>query len=262
VYWTGSQGLVATDVVWTVAPVVPWLVGRVIRQRRTLAAAAAAVDSAEREREQARLAALEQERGRMARELHDILAHSVSLMGIQAGAAEQVLGSDPERARPVLQSIQQTSRDSVSELHRLLGILRADELDSDRAPQPRLDELAGLIERMCGAGLPIELQIEGTVQPLAPGIELTAYRVAQEALTNVLKHARPSHVAVVVRYGVDDLHIVIDNDGVVAGSYGAGHGLIGMNERVLVYGGRLVVGERPGGRFQVDAQIPLRGEAG
>jgi len=259
VAWTAHGSFNVTAVPWLLAAVLPWFLGCYMRRRRARAAAVVASERRERDGEQQRLAALEDERGRMARELHDILAHSVSLMGVQAGAAEQVLDRDPERARPMLRSIQQTSRDSVSELRRLLGMLRAEELEPDRAPQPRLDQLDTLIAGIRSAGLPVELRIEGQTHPLSAGIELMAYRVVQEALTNALKHARPSRVEVVLRYGAERLDISVENDGVLphTNGDGAGHGLIGMNERVSLYGGRLAARARPGGEFRIDAEIPL-----
>jgi signal transduction histidine kinase len=256
---TGSFNAVAGDLVWLLLPTGAWLAGWYMRRRRQKAAVLVEVVRAERAREQERLAALEQERGRMARELHDILAHSVSLMGVQAGAAEEVLALDPERARPVLRSIQQTSRDSVAELRRLLGMLRAEELEVERAPQPGLDQLDALVGRMQEAGLPVELTVERSAHPLPAGVELTAYRVVQESLTNALKHARPSRVEVVVRYGRARLDVLVRNDGVspAVNGNGSGHGLIGMNERVTLYGGRLEVGATSASEFRVHAEIPL-----
>jgi signal transduction histidine kinase len=256
---SGSFNAVVGALVWLLLPTGAWLVGWYMRRRRREAAAVVETVRVEREREQQRLAALEQERGRMARELHDILAHSVSLMGVQAGAAEEVLTSDPERARPVLRSIQQISRDSVAELRRLLGMLRAEELEPERAPQPSLDQLNALVMRMSEAGLPVELQIEGARHPLPAGVELTAYRVVQESLTNALRHARPSRVEVVVRYAPSQLDVLVRNDGVshFANGDGGGHGLLGMNERVSLYGGRLEAGVAGEGTFRVHAEIPF-----
>ena len=195
----------------------------------------------------------------MARELHDILAHSVSLMGVQADAAEEVLAHEPERARPVLQSIQQTARDSVVELRRLLGILREAEAQELDSPQPDIRQLDALVGRMRNAGLPVDLVVEGNARPLPPGIELAAFRVIQEGLTNALKHARPARVEVHLRYRPTALDVNVTNDGVEAGAdgNGDGHGLVGMNERLTLYGGALVAGERPGGVFSIDAHIPL-----
>jgi signal transduction histidine kinase len=234
-----------------------WLLGQQMRRRRLTAAAAAERTLAERESEQQRLQALEHERTRMARELHDILAHSVSVMGVQAGAAEEVLARDPERARPVLRSIQQISRDSIGELRRLLGMLRSDGPEPSTAPQPGLDQLGGLIERMRAAGLPVALHVTGSRQVLSPGLELTAYRVVQEALTNALKHARPSHVEVVLSYRADCLEISIDNDGPCVAGNGTGQGLIGMNERVSLYRGTLLAAPGPDGGYHVAAKLPF-----
>lgn len=259
VTWESSSSFAITDVPWSAAPLLTWGAGIFMRRRRARATDAADSVRRERAREQDRLAALEHERTRMARELHDILAHSVSLMGVQAGAAEQVLGTDPERAVPVLQSIQRTARDSVGELRRLLAMLRADDFGTDLAPQPSLHELETLLARMREAGLPVEIRFEGPTQQIPPGIELTAYRVVQEALTNALKHARPAQVDVSFRYEGDRLDIDVWNDGVQdrAKSNGPGHGLIGMRERVSLYGGTLDAQPEDDGTFRVLASIPL-----
>ncbi len=254
---TGSLNTVTSELIWCVLPVGMWLLGRLMRGRRRSAAAKAEATRLELDREQQRRSALEYERARMARELHDVLAHSVSVMGVQAGAAEQVLARDPERTRPVLRSIQQTSRESVAELRRLLGMLRSDDLEPELAPQPRLGELDMLLARMREAGLPVRLRIDGTARPLPAGVELAAYRVVQESLTNALKHAQPSHVEVILRFEAATLRISIENDGVRAAGDGTGHGLIGMNERVSLYGGTLTAGAGPDGTFHLDAQIPL-----
>ena len=254
---TGSFSAITGDLMWLVLPLAMWLVGRLMRNRRQTAADTAQATRLERDHELQRRVALEQERTRMARELHDILAHSVSLMGVQAGAAEEVLSHDPESTRPILSSIQQTSRESVEELRRLLGMLRADELDPDRTPQPRLAELDALVARMRDAGLPVELHVNGPSRSLAPGIELAAYRVVQEALTNALKHARPTRVEVTLRFTHRSLQIRIENDGVSSAGTGNGHGLIGMRERISLYGGAITAGSQPDGSFHVDAAIPL-----
>jgi signal transduction histidine kinase len=242
---------------WLVLPLSMWLLGHHVRGRRLSAGAAAEQMRVERDREQRRLEALERERARMAWELHDILAHSVSVMGVQAGAAEEVLGRDPERARPALRSIQEISRDSIGELRRLLGMIRSDELEPSTAPQPRLEQLGALVGRMRQAGLPVALQITGTRRVLSAGLELTAYRVVQEALTNALKHARPSHVDVGLAYSPDYLEISIDNDGPIVAGNGSGQGLTGMNERVSLYGGTLVAAPNPQGGYHVAARLPL-----
>jgi signal transduction histidine kinase len=258
---SGSSGFSPTEIPWSFAPLIAWGAGRLIGRRRAHAEAVRSAERAQREQEQQRLAALEQERVRMARELHDILAHSVSLMGVQAGAAEEVLAHDPERARPVLQSIQRTARDSVGELRRLLGMLRASDLGPELAPQPGVHELDALLEQMRDASLPVRLHTEGTPHPLPPGVELTAYRVVQEALTNALKHARPTHVGVILEYGQSRIDICVENDGVDAAPNGSGHGLIGMRERVSLYGGTLEAAPDGSGRFLVHAAIPIESVA-
>jgi signal transduction histidine kinase len=256
--WASSGGVTFTAVPWMFAPLLVWALGVWMRRRRLRSAAEAARVQRERDDEQRRLGALEQERVRMARELHDILAHSVSLMGVQAGAAEQVLAHDPERARPVLQSIQQTARDSVGELHRLLATLRAEDIAPELSPQPSLHELEALFGRMRGAGLNVEWRTRGSV-PISPGLELTVYRVLQEALTNALKHARPTRVAVELTYANNRLDVDVWNDGVDHASRGSGtgHGLLGMRERISLYGGSLTAGREPADAFRVFASIPL-----
>ena len=258
VRWESASTFAVTDIPWSAAPLLAWGVGVFMQRRRAASAAAAAEAAGEREQEQRRLAALEHERVRMARELHDILAHSVSLMGVQAGAAEQVLAHDPERARPVLRSIQQTARDSVGELHRLLAMLRADDVEPELAPQPSLHDLEALFGRMRDAGLNVEWRTQGSA-PISPGVELTVYRVVQEALTNALKHARPSRVAVALTYADNRLDVDVWNDGVggAARASGTGHGLLGMRERVSLYGGTLEATPEPAGSFRVLASIPL-----
>jgi signal transduction histidine kinase len=259
---SGTFTQVVGDLVWLVIPTGAWLLGAYVRRRRLAAAASVAALRLERDQERERLAMLEQERVRMARELHDILAHSVSLMGVQAGAVEEVLGRDVELARPLLQSIQQTARESVGELRRLLGILRAEGVGASLAPQPSLHELEPLVARMREAGLPVQMRTEGAAHSLPPGVELTAYRIVQESLTNALKHARPTRVEVVLRYAPDHIDVAVRNDGVVTRANGAGHGLLGMRERVLLYGGTLEAVEAPDGEFSVDAAIPLEAAAG
>jgi signal transduction histidine kinase len=255
---SGSFSTATGELSWCLLPLALWGVGRVVRHRRIAAAATADRVQWLFDRDAMTREALEHERARMARELHDVLAHSVSLMGVQAGAAEQVLGRDPERTRPVLRSIQQTSRESVAELRRLLGMLRADDDALELQPQPGLEQLGVLVARMRDAGLPVSFRTEGSVRLLAPGVELAGYRVVQEALTNALKHAQPSRVDVVVRFSATQLQICVANDGVhPRNGDGTGHGLIGMRERVGLYGGTFDAGPQPDGGFRVDAAIPL-----
>jgi signal transduction histidine kinase len=237
-----------------------WVLGRFIRQKRLDARALSrrAADL-ERDREREAREAVELERGRIARELHDVIAHSVSLMGIQAAAAEQVLTLEPERAREPLRAIQGTAREAVDELRRLLGVLRESNGKGGLTPQPGLAALGSLAEQMRAAGLPVELRVEGACAAgLSAGIELSAYRIVQEALTNALRHAGGAPATVVVRHLPDELVIeVTDRGGGGGGSNGkVGHGLIGMRERVALYGGAISTGTSAEGGYRVHASLP------
>jgi signal transduction histidine kinase len=215
----------------------------------------------ESERDETIRAAVSEERARIARELHDVVAHSVSVMVVQAGAAEDLLNRDPQRAHLPLQTIQETGRQAVADMQRMLGLLRG-EHSPTLGPQPGTEQLSDLVDRMAEAGLPVELRIEGTRRPLSPGVELAAFRVVQEALTNTLKHAGPAQASVVVSYGDDALEVYVRDDGTgpaangSAGS-GTGHGLIGIRERAAVYGGAVEAGPAPGGGFALRVRLPL-----
>ena len=232
-----------------------WLAGVFVSSRREAADLMAEAAKARREAE----AAVAEERSRIARELHDIISHTVSVIGLQAGAAERMLDRDPERARQPLQSIQERARESVLELRRLFGILRDGEERAELTPQPRLAQLDVLLEQVRAAGLKVDLHVEGEPQLLPPGVELSAYRIVQEALTNVLKHARASRAVVLLRYCDRALELEITDDGSGALANGGGHGLIGMRERATLYGGTLTVGRQPNGGFHVTAQLPRDG---
>ncbi len=239
-----------------------WGIGRIVRRWREQALALEQRTlELERERAWREQAAAAAERNRIARELHDVISHSVSLMVVQAAAAEQMITTDPERAREPIAQVQESGRQAVSELRRLLGILRPGEGDASLSPQPTLRDLGRMVERAHDAGLAAELEIRGTERDLEPGIELTAYRLVQEALTNALKHAGPTEARVVVRYGEDRLDIEVTNQkGTAKGASanGAGHGLAGMRERLALYGGRMEAGPQDGG-YAVRAHIPLTG---
>jgi signal transduction histidine kinase len=217
----------------------------------------------ELEREQAVNAAraVLDERVRIARELHDVVAHHVSVMGVQAGAARRVLARQPDRAEEALAAIESASRQAVVELHRLLGLLRQGTDDGDLAPQPQMGQLATLVGQMRDAGLPVELTIEGEQRPLPPSVELSAYRIVQEALTNTLKHAGPATATVTVRYGEGAVDIDVRDDGTVAAPApnGRGNGLLGMRERVGLLGGSLQIEHQPGAGFLVRAHLPIHG---
>jgi signal transduction histidine kinase len=240
-----------------------WLAGRYVRARR-LEAEHSEHRAARIERDHHELAraAVAAERGRIARELHDVIAHSVSLMGVQAGAVERVLERDPDHAREALRSIQATARESVGELRRLLGILRADEEPAALAPQPGLDGLAVLVEESRRTGVPVELTVEGEARALPPGIELSAYRVVQEALTNVRKHAPGASTRVLVAYGRRELELHV-RSGAAATANGAapapgtGQGIVGMRERASVQRHALEAHPEPGGGFVVRARLPV-----
>jgi signal transduction histidine kinase len=208
--------------------------------------------------ERERLTAVADERARIARELHDVIAHSVSVMVVQAAAAEAVLARDPREAVEPLRAVQDTGRETLVEMSRLVGLLRDDSEELGLAPQPRLDELETLLAQVRDAGLPVRLEIQGERRPLPLGVELTAYRIVQESLTNVLKHAGDAHADVVVRYGTDAVELEVRDDGTgSANGHQGGHGLAGMRERVSVFGGALDAGPQPSGGFRVLARLPV-----
>ena len=244
-------------------PLLLGLAVRALRQRQQQLAAQTAELQRERN-ENARRAVLE-ERVRIARELHDVVAHHVSVMGVQAGAARRVLERRPEQAMKVLSSIEDSSRQAVLELQRLLGFLRRPDQQDDLAPQPNLAQLPELIHQAGQGGLDVELLVDGDQRSLAPTLELSAYRVVQEALTNALKHSGGTHATVKLDYRPTALDVeVVDDGGTTAGRTPAntgGHGLIGMRERVVLHGGHLRAGPRPQGGFAVHATFPLNGAA-
>ena len=213
----------------------------------------------EREAAQRESAAVAAERRRIARELHDVIAHSVTLMTVQAGAARLLLAEDPNRAREPVLSVEDTGRHALVELRRLLGILRADEGEASLAPQPGLSRIDDLLTRTRRAGLPVELAVAGEPRDLPPGVDLTAYRILQEALTNAHKHAGPARAHVSLRYGAEALELEVTNDGPLApnGGDGVGHGLVGMSERVALYDGTFEAGPRAGGGYAVCARLPI-----
>jgi signal transduction histidine kinase len=239
----------------------PWLAGRMVR-RRTEQAVALALHAQELERTQAERQrdAVAQERARIARELHDIIAHSVSVMTIQAGAVEEVLDRDPEQARTAAAAIRQTGRQALLDLRRLLGLLREHDAVNELSPQPGLADLDTLLSQVRSAGIAVDLTVDGTPRSLPPAADLSAFRVVQEALTNTLKHATASRASVGVRYLPDAVDIEVVDNGVGVNGEGGGHGLIGMRERITLYGGKLEYGRHGGGGFRVHALLPVDGE--
>jgi signal transduction histidine kinase len=207
--------------------------------------------------------AIEEERRRITRELHDVLAHSVSVMTVQASAVRRLLKPEQEREREALMTVEETGRQALSEMRRLLGIMRTENEIAALAPQPGIATLPELLDQVRQSGLPVELKVEGTPVKLPAGVDLSAYRIVQEALTNTLKHAGPAHAWVAVRWAGEDVEIEVANDGTNQsdGDGGGGHGLVGMRERVALCGGELRCGPRPGGGFRISARLPVAGGA-
>jgi signal transduction histidine kinase len=236
-----------------------WLVGRVVHhQRRQVGELTHQAVRLARDREERAAAAVAQERARLARELHDVVAHSVSVMVVQAGAAEQVLAGDPERARAPLQSIQATGRQTVVELRRLLGILREGDHELATAPQPSLGQLEGLLADARNAGVAVSATVQGSPRPLPPSIDLSAYRIVQEGLTNVIKHASQATAQVLVCYTDHALELQVTDDGPgTPDGESGGHGLLGVRERVALFGGTFQAGNRAEGGFGLRALLPL-----
>jgi signal transduction histidine kinase len=239
---------------------IAWALGKTLRYRELrgdrLEARTAELEA---KRESQIQAAVTDERARIARELHDIVAHSVSLMVLQAGAARQALDREPEKARAPLLSVEATGRGAMSELRRLVSMLRQPGQEDELSPQPSLRHLNLLAAQMREAGLVVELDTSGGLEAIPPGVDLSAYRIAQEALTNVLKHAGATHVDLNVRCEGGAVEVLVEDDGRGPSGNGqvvGGHGLIGMRERVNLFGGRFEAGARDGGGFRVFARLP------
>jgi signal transduction histidine kinase len=244
-----------------------WLVGDVVRTRRLEAAdRAAAAEAAARAAEDRIRAAVAEERRHMARELHDVVAHAVSVMLIQAGAARQVLGTSPGEAESTLLTVEATGREAMAELRRLVGVLNDDGEATSLAPQPGVDQLEALVARVRDAGLPAELQIDGTPVALPASVDVTIYRIVQEALTNALRYARKAATLVHLSYEPNELRIEVLDDGPAGAdvadgpSDGSGRGLVGMHQRATQVGGRLEAGPRLGGGYAVRAWLPIQPE--
>jgi signal transduction histidine kinase len=264
VVFVGMMGVAATfedpvftDLVFPTAfAMIAWLAGRGVRTRTRLTEELheAAVQAQEsHEVEVARAAA--DERRRIAREMHDVVAHSVSVMVVQAGGARRILERDPRRAVEAAAHIEDVGRAALTEMRRLLGVLHHGD---DRAPQPTMRELDALVERTRAAGLPVSLTVEGEPRALPAGMDLAAYRVVQEALTNAIKHAGAAPTEVTVRWEPSHLELeIVDTGSPGANGHGGGHGLVGMEERVRLYDGELRAGRRAGGGFEVVAKLPL-----
>ncbi len=206
--------------------------------------------------------AVAEERARIARELHDVVAHNVSLMVVQAVAAEDVFDTRPELSREALRAIETSGRAALGELRRLLGTVRPESGDNGNDPQPGLAQLEALAASMRAAGLDVSVRVSGESVQLPAGIDLSAYRIVQEALTNTLRHARASRACVNVRWSPDavELEVIDDGRGAAGGAFdGSGHGIVGMRERVALLEGTLTLGPGPQGGFRVFAVLPIEG---
>ncbi len=220
-----------------------------------------AAEARSRELELERREAVASERARIARELHDVIAHTMSVMTVQAGAAEEMLRVDPARALEPVRAVQEAGRQALVEMKRLVGVLREDHAELGLAPQPGLADVERLVGQVRDAGLRVDLCVEGEPRPLPLGVDLSAYRVVQEALTNALKHAGGAPAVVTIRYGESDLEVEVTDDGRHFDAREGGHGLVGMRERVGIFGGTFDAGPRETGGFAVRALLPL-GRAG
>jgi signal transduction histidine kinase len=236
-----------------------WLVGDSLRTRRMRTAALEArAAQLERDQQQAARLAVQNERAVIARELHDVVAHSVSVMIVQAGAARRVIDAQPEEARAALASIETTGREALAEMRRMLGILRSDDGPAPLAPQHGLANLGQLIANAQAADVVAELSIVGEPRPLAPGIDLAVYRIIQEAITNTIKHAAPTRATIRLSYEPSAVVVDVRDAGSrpAARVPSSGHGLVGMEERVRIYGGTFDAGPAPGGGFAIHARMP------
>ncbi|OEJ25727.1 two-component sensor histidine kinase [Streptomyces agglomeratus] len=274
--WPSPQGdnTVLASVFFTIVMALPfalaWVLGDSMRTRRAyFAELEERAARLEKEREAQSKVAVAAERARIARELHDVVAHNVSVMVVQADGAAYVMDASPAQARQALETISTTGRQALAEMRRLLGVLRTGEHQEsgEYVPQPDVQQIEDLVEHVRTAGLTVDFKVEGTPRPLPSGVELTAYRIVQEALTNTRKHGGPD-VGASVRlvYFDDGLGLLVEDDGRGAahelyedgGADGQGHGLIGMRERVGMVGGTLDAGPRPGGGFRISALLPLK----
>ncbi|MCM3302361.1 sensor histidine kinase [Streptomyces pseudogriseolus] len=261
---------VALSIILAVPFALAWVLGDSIRTRRAyFAQLEERAARLEKEREAQAKVAVAAERARIARELHDVVAHNVSVMVVQADGAAYVLDAAPDQAKKALETISGTGRQALAEMRRLLGVLRTGEHQEagEYVPQPGLQQIEDLVEQCRESGLPVDFKVEGTPRELPRGVELTAYRIVQEALTNTRKHGGPNAGASVrLVYFDDGLGLLVEDDGKGAphelyeegGFDGQGHGLIGMRERVGMVGGTLDAGPRPGGGFRISALLPLK----
>jgi signal transduction histidine kinase len=241
----------AQGTAWLSPGIIAWLLGAYLRTRRLYAEGLA------REREERSLTAVAEERNRIARELHDVVGHSVSVMTVQASAVRRLMRPDQEKERAALETVEAAGREALAEMRRMVGVLRAGDSPPDLTPPPTLDQLDRLVDNFRQAGLDVSFRTTGEEAPLPPGLDLTAYRLVQEALTNTLRHAHARKAVVHIGYGDDCLVISVRDDGVGSDGSPPGTGLLGMRERVAVYGGTLTTGAAQGGGFELRAELPV-----
>jgi signal transduction histidine kinase len=266
--WIGvliSASPAADDFIFTAVLVGgPFLVGRIVNARILLARELREkATRLEREQQERAKLAVAEERARIAREMHDVVAHNLSVMVVQSSAARRMIDRNPERAHEALASVEHTGREALAEMRRMLDMLRGDDEDVALAPQPSIDELDALLERAREAGLDVDLEVEGERRRVQSSVDLSCFRIVQEALSNTIKHADADHAHVRLRYGPREVEVDVTDDGsgVRPASNGSGgHGLVGMRERVAMLGGRLEAGYRADGGFGVRATLPLEPE--
>ena len=238
-----------------------WLLGHYVRTRRLLVAELEQrATYLERQREEQARRAVAEERLRIARELHDVLAHTMSVVAVQAGTGRLVGADQPDAAIDALAAVETTARSAMDEMRQILTVLRADDDSASVTPTPGLDDLPAHIAQVAEAGIDVDVHVDGEPRPVPAAVGLAAYRITQEALTNVIKHAGRAHASVLVRYTDDDMLVEVRDDGHAAASTTAagGHGLVGMRERAAVHGGELTAGPDPHGGFVVRARLPVK----
>jgi signal transduction histidine kinase len=247
-----TWGLRAAGLVWLSPWIIAWLIGSLVRSRRLY------VQGLMREREEKAATAVAEERNRIARELHDVIGHSVSVMTVQASAVRRLMREDQGKERAALETVETTGREALAEMRRMIGVLRGHDGAPDLTPPPTLAQLDRLVDTVRAAGLEVVVRTGGDPVPLPPGLDLTAYRLVQEALTNTLKHAQATRAAICLRYRDGALTVAVRDDG-RGPEPGArpGTGLLGMRERVAVYGGHLFAGTAEGGGYELRAELPL-----
>jgi signal transduction histidine kinase len=255
--WTFLDPVIQTlaqhmqSIAWISPWIIAWLVGALVRSRRLY------VQAQRREQEERALTAVAEERNRIARELHDVIGHSVSVMTVQASAVRRLMRADQGKERAALETVEATGREAMVEMRRMVGVLRSGSGAPDLAPPPTLDQLDRLVENFRRAGLEVDVVTEGEPAALPPGLDLTAYRLVQEALTNTLRHADAPRAVIRFCYQPGVLALSVRDDGRGANGSAPGNGLLGMQERVAVYGGTLTAGNAAGGGYELCAELPL-----